>query len=102
MDRDPAFQEWLDRQPKCEECGKPQTTLHKHYEHCSKYEHIVDDHYDSACMRGTCKHCYPDYKPKIMMEVSEDEQKLLEKLRHAGSSYGTIMYYLRKVSAYFN
>lgn len=101
MDRDPAFKEWLDRQPKCEECGKPQTTIQKHYEHCSKFEHIVDDHYDSPCMRGTCKHCFPNYVAKVTMEVTEQEKSLIKALRDPGSSMAAIYHHIKKVAAFF-
>lgn len=66
---------------KCKECGGTNHYLEKHKESCSQYRHFVDDHYDSACMLGRCKHCNPEYIEKRTMQVTEEEREIIEKLR---------------------
>jgi predicted nucleic-acid-binding Zn-ribbon protein len=51
-----AIQEKREKE-KCPKCGGTNHFLQKHKETCEDYEHIMDDHYDSPCMRGNCKHC---------------------------------------------
>lgn len=82
-------EEYLRDIPKCEECGKARL-FYPHYEHCSQYKHIVDDHYDSACSRGTCKHCFPDYVPKFMVSLTQEEKDVLELIRTSGLDYPKI------------
>lgn len=68
--------------PTCEECGGGTNHLFRpHKDTCSQFQHMVDDHYDSACMRGTCKYCNPDYKPKTTTQVTEEELQMLEDYR---------------------
>ena len=51
---------YRDKLPVCDECGERLGYNSKDNGHnplCSKFIHYVDDHYDSPCMRGTCKYC---------------------------------------------
>lgn len=42
----------------CPECGGGGNHfIETHQEWCSQWAHYVDDHYDSPCMNGRCKHC---------------------------------------------
>lgn len=69
--------------PECSECGGTTHILKPHKETCSQYEHLVDDHYDSPCMRGTCKHCNPGFfKKHASVSLTRDEVSLLEYLIH--------------------
>ena len=82
--------DWLDKQPKCEECEGVLTLLKPHKGTCSKYVHIPDDHYASDCSNGRCKFCNPDYVPKQLVSVTEDELKFLKLLRNAKLTYSEI------------
>lgn len=66
------------RQIICNECGGRVKAFHihgnnGHKDTCYKFEHIPDDHYDSACMNGRCKYCNPDYKPTRQIKMSDEE-----------------------------
>lgn len=66
------------RLTECEECGGSNNILMPHKETCSKWRHIVDDHYDSACARGRCKHCNPEYSPPVHWTLTQEEAKYLK------------------------
>lgn len=74
------FQKKL-KENKCKECGGTNHMLIHHKDTCSQFKHLVDDHYDSSCMRGTCKYCNPDYKPKIIQQLTEEEYEVIKKMR---------------------
>lgn len=61
----------------CGECGGTSHLLKPHKETCSRYVHLIDDHYDSPCMRGTCKHCNPGYEPTKSVNLTQKECTVL-------------------------
>lgn len=79
----------------CSECGGTNHIFNRHKEHCSQFKHIIDDHYDSACMRGHCKYCYPDQeqcntyvllndKEIEIIEMIRKDPRIIERLRMNG------------------
>ncbi len=70
------------KRPTCSEChGGTSHLFHPHKDTCSQFQHMIDDHYDSSCMRGTCKYCHPDYEPKTMTALTEEELNVIKKMR---------------------
>lgn len=77
------YKEYLKKinKDKCKECGGTNHILERHKETCSQFKHYVDDHYDSACMRGRCKHCNPEYKEKHYVMLDDEEYNLIKEYR---------------------